>query len=193
MMGKFSASFWIFFAVLLGACTVESEIVEETTPLETTVTIELPTSTLVPPTDMPVKPTATSANPTSCKEVEGTCLSLTFDGDSCKYDGFTEPAAVPVKLFFYNESDAYAAVVLLRHTGDETGQDMIDYMGEEPSKKHAPSWTKILLERGIPSGRSLSWDNSLEHVDLESGIYTLACVKTSPHRAWIGAVVTVED
>jgi len=32
-------------------------------------------------------------------------------------------------------------VNLVRHIGDETIQDVIDIIGEEPSKAHAPSWT----------------------------------------------------
>ena len=69
------------------------------------------------PTDTPVPPTATP-KPASCEEVEGICLWLSFDGESCTYEGPTALKAGPVTLIFINESEDGAGVDLVRHTGD---------------------------------------------------------------------------
>ena len=56
-----------------------------------------PTATDVPPTATP--------EPTSCEEVEGICLELTFDGESCIYEGPTDLNPGPVTIIFHNEGD----------------------------------------------------------------------------------------
>lgn len=68
-------------------------------------------------------------------------MHLTFDGESCIFEGLIYLKAGPATLYFHNDSDQIAAVNLLRHTGGETSQDVIDYLGEEPSSKKAPPWT----------------------------------------------------
>ena len=62
-------------------------------------------------------------------------MHLTFDGESCIFEGPIYLEAGPAKLYFHNGSDQLAAVNLLRHTGGETSQDVIGYLGEEPSSK----------------------------------------------------------
>lgn len=88
--------------------------------------------------------------------MKGDYLELSFDGESCTYEGPTSfkggpvtqqfyknsEGVTPVTLKFYNDSKGMAAVNLMRHTGDETIQDMIDYIGEEPGTVKAPLWTK---------------------------------------------------
>lgn len=139
-----------------------------------------PTATPVPPTDTP--------EPISCEEVEGNCLELTFDGESCTYEGPTDLKTGPVTLLFLNESEGRAAVNLVRHTGDETIQDMIDYIGEEPSTGTAPTWTRGLgTFQVIRSGESHTWEGVLE-----PGIHTMVCASPQ-YGIWFGTGLTVED
>ena len=155
---------------------------------EPTATLVPPTATPVPPTDTP-EPTSTS-KPTSCEEVEGICLELTFDGGSCTYDGPTDFKTGSVTLNFLNESEGRAAVNLVRHTGDETIQDMKDTFVEEPSTGHHPYWTTEIygVWKAIDAGESHTWEGALE-----PGIHTMVCARMTPLGVWFGTGLTVED
>jgi len=121
--------------------------------------------------------------------IENRVLRLTFDGESCSYEGPTVLKAGPVTLLFFNESKGMAAVNLVMHTGDETIQDAIDYIGEEPTTKHAPSWTRDLgTWKGVPPGERLTWEG-----DLEPGIYHMVGARLTPFGVWFGIGLTVED
>jgi hypothetical protein len=150
-----------------------------------------PTATAVSPTDTPELP--------SCEQVEGTCLELIFDGKSCTYVGPSEIKSGPVTLLFFNDieetgdgsrpSDYYAHVNLLRHMEDKTIQDMIDYLGEEPSTKHHPSWSwELGTWKPIAPGDAQTWKGVLE-----LGIHTLVCARINPFGVWYGGGFTVED
>ena len=116
-------------------------------------------------------------------------LQLTFDGESCTYEGPTELTAGPVELLFHNESEGRAAVNLVRHTGDETIQDIIDYIGEEPTTKHHPSWTVELgTWRIIGPDETHRWEG-----ELEPAIHHMVCARLSPIGAWFGTGLTVRD
>ena len=144
-------------------------------------------ATATPETPTP-EPKATSG-PTSCEEVEGNCLWLSFDGESCTYEGPTVLKTGRVTLLFLNESKGSAGRNLVRHTGDETIQDMIDYIGEEPTTKHHPSWTRELgTWRSVPPGESHTWEGVLE-----SGIHTMVCARLVPLGVWHGGGFTVKD
>ncbi len=121
--------------------------------------------------------------------IEDGVLHLTFDGESCTYEGPTTHKAGPVTLLFLNESETTAYAGLVRHTGDKTLQDMIDYMGEGPTSKTTPSWTQVIYAYGnVLAGESSTWEGVLE-----SGIHTMVCIRVLPHGAWFGTGLTVED
>ncbi len=133
--------------------------------------------------------TACAAGAAGDEAVRDGELILTFDGESCTWQYPTVLKAGPVTLLFFNESEGSAAVNLVRHTGDETIQDMIDYIGEEPSTKHYPSWTQELgTWKSVPPGESLTWEGVLE-----PGIYTMGCARLEPLGGWYGGGFTVED
>jgi hypothetical protein len=114
---------------------------------------------------------------------------LSFDGESCTYEGPTELTAGPVTLLFINESKERAAVNLLKHTGDETIQDMIEYIGEEPTTKHHPSWTRELgTWKPVLPGESYTWRGILE-----SGTHTIGCARLNPLGVWFGGGFVVKD
>lgn len=120
--------------------------------------------------------------------VEDGVLRFTFDGEDCIYEGPTTLKAGPVTFVFVNESEGLAEVVVPMLDEDKTIQDMIDYIGEEPSTGSAPYWAQlIILERADP-GESLS----LTEV-LEPGIYTPGCGRVEPFGAWFGTGLTVEE
>jgi hypothetical protein len=124
----------------------------------------------------------------SCKEVGGNCLELTFDGESCTYEGPTEIAAGPVELFFNNNSEGTAAVNFLMLLEGKTIEDVIEYNGEEPTTKHAPSWSRELgTWRPISAGESHHWEGELEPAN-----YFMVCARLAPLGVWLGTGLTVE-
>ena len=130
---------------------------------------------------------ATAASP--CKKVDGICLELTFDGESCTYEGPTEFAPGPVTLFFNNKSEGNAAVNMIELLDGKTFEDVIEHGGEEPSTKHHPSWSRELgTWQSIVPGESQQWEG-----DLEPGRYFMVCARIYPLGVWYGIGLTVQD
>jgi hypothetical protein len=66
---------------------------------------------------------------------------------------------------------------------------VIDYIGEEPTARHHPSWSEELgTWRGVPAGEI----HTSEGV-LEPGVYTMVCADISLMLAWSGAGLIGED
>lgn len=158
-----------------------------------------PTDTLAPTTSLPIIPTNTpilpknTPEPTSCEELEGDCLELYFDGEKCTYEGPSTLKSRHVTLLFLNESEEIAAVGLMRHIGDETIQDMIDYIGEEPSTGISPSWVKIIPTWSpVHPHERYTWEGILE-----PGIHTMVCsihwLGLGQHTIWFGGGFKVKD
>lgn len=122
-------------------------------------------------------------------ETEDIRLELTFNGESCTYKGSTDLKSGPVTLLFNNASEKMASANLLKHTGDQTIQDAIDYIGEGPTTKHHPYWTEEIqgVWTFINAGDSHTFKG-----DLEPGIYHVVCVGSEPIAAWFGVGLTVE-
>jgi hypothetical protein len=196
--------------LLLAGCgrqaspAVEMALASTDTPLPPTATPVPPTATPVPPTETPLPPTATPGPPTatpgpsptatplptSCAEVEGTCLELTFDGETCTYAGPTEFGRGWVTLVFINASKDTASVNLVRHMPGHTHQDMLDIFGEDgTSTAHHPVWTvetgtwKTVRAREIQVWRGV----------LYAGIHTMVCARHSPFLVWYGTGLDVGD
>jgi hypothetical protein len=158
-------------------------------------------ATDAPATSMPVQPTPTSAPPTAtpipatdalepltCEEVEGICLELSWDGESCTYEGPAELRTGPVTLLFHNGSEGTAAVNLLRHLGDQSIQDAIDYIGEEPTTKPYPSWSReVGTWTNVAPGATYTWEGMLE-----PGVHHMVCASLQL-GAWFGGGFTVVD
>ena len=131
----------------------------------------------------------------------GDVPSLTFDGESCTYAGPTELNAGPFAIDFVNateepEVEAWRLaflVNLMKHKGDQTIQDMIDYIGPEPSTGHQPSWVSNPQPApwnypAVFPGKTVTWEGNLE-----PGTYTMVCALTDPHGVWFGTGLTVEE
>jgi len=125
---------------------------------------------------------------------------LTFDGENCTYEGPTELKAGPVTIELVNEMEEAAVgefrndsqVNLMRHTGGESIQDMIDYLGPEPSTRHQPFWVSNPEPQPwnfpLYAGRTFSWEGSLE-----PGTYTLICARATPFGVWFGTGLIIEN
>lgn len=123
---------------------------------------------------------------TSCSSTEKGIV--TYDGESCIYEGPTDLQPGPYSLQFNNESDGLAAVGLVILTRGYTIQDMIDFMDENPNADR-PYWAKGLgTYKFIEAGEDYSWD-----LELETGEHTLVCTKIIGHITTFGTGLIVED
>lgn len=117
-------------------------------------------------------------------------LKLTFDGQGCVYKGPTVLTPGPVTLVFVNKSNLVAGTNLTMHLEGKTIQDMIDYIGEEPSSKRRPSWTRELgTMKAVNAGETFTWVG-----ELEPGTYTLIGARLSNSLGvWFGTGLVVEE
>ena len=129
----------------------------------------------------PVPLTATP-EPASCEAVEGTCLELTFDGESCTYAGPAEFEEGEVTLLFINASEVHAMVYLLRHEQGKTIEDMRAQYVDGVTTADYPSWvTDLGTARGIKPGMNQVWRG-----ELQAGIHTMSCDSLCPYLSWFG-------
>ncbi|MCP4418105.1 MAG: hypothetical protein GY805_15895 [Chloroflexi bacterium] len=198
----------LLFAFLIGCATVTSEVPSpEATPASA-----LPTNSTIPPTDTPVPPTlnsiaialtqqalgedevaplpTTTLEPASCGEVNGICLQITFDGETCSYEGPTDVQPGWVTFLFINAHDGNIAASLWLLLEEKTLQDVMDKMGEGSIANHAPSWMFHIDEGNIFSGPNErhTWKGVLR-----PGIYAMTCAQEMPLSAWYGGGFTVEE
>jgi hypothetical protein len=125
---------------------------------------------------------------TTADAVEPVLLELTFDGESCTYEGPTELSPGPVELRFYNESEESAATNMVSIDEGYTIQDVIDDLGPEPSTRFIPYWTRELgTWRSTEPGERHHWEG-----DLEMGLYAMVCARLSPLGVWFGTGLTVD-
>lgn len=136
----------------------------------------------------PIPPTATPEI-MSCEGVAGTCLELTFDGESCTYAGPMEFKGGSVTLLFINASETHAAVNLLRHLEGKTIQDMLALFGDGVTTVHHPDWTEELgTWKETNPGMNQVWRG-----ELESGTYTMVCGSLCPWLVYFGTGLTVGE
>ena len=122
--------------------------------------------------DAAVEDTTTTTEPTTTEAVEVLLLRLTFDGESCVYEGPTVLTAGPVELVFLNESERWATADISRLTGNKTVEDMIEYMGDPPSPFDPPWADHVTPWHPVMAGKTSTWEGNLE-----AGIHTTACIE----------------
>jgi hypothetical protein len=136
--------------------------------------------TTIPPTDAP-KSTPTAEIPH---------LELTFDGESCIYEGPTEINPGVATFSFINNSEGVAAANMIILDEGKTIQDVIDHNGPEPSQKHAPVWSSDVpyIWEEINPGEIHTWEGRLW-----PGLHALVCARIEPLGVWFGTGITVES
>jgi hypothetical protein len=148
--------------------------------------VQNPTTTSLPPTTTP--------QPTSCNSVEGPCVEITFDGDTCTFEGPSELIPGPLAFIFYNESQDWASSNLMKLTEGKTIEDLRAYFWEEPSENHQPPWSISIPGswKEIQGGEAHFWEGIVE-----PGIYTLVCVHSTPWPkpigVWVGPIWTIKE
>ena len=118
-------------------------------------------------------------------------LLIIFDGYTCDYRGPSSIKPGPVTLVFLNKGEEeMSSANLAKHMGDETIQDAIDHIGEEPSYKHSPSWAEDIrgVWYGVFPGDFHIWEG-----ELEPGTYSMFCAINQPFSSWYAAGLIVEE
>lgn len=175
--------------VLIAGCTSRDDTVDETTSEAPSTTVAPAATVAADATTTIDLTTTTEATTTAAPQVTADTLLLTFDGDSCTYEGPTELSPGPVELIFLNKGEGPAAVNMVSIDEGYTIQDVIDDLGLEPSTGHHPDWTRELgTWRQTAPGESHRWEG-----DLEAGLYAMVCVRLSPLGVWFGTGLTVAE
>jgi hypothetical protein len=169
--------------VLIVGCSSSDDTADEpTTATSATIVAPPETVTTVATTTTTTEATTTVAPP------EATELRLTFDGETCTYEGPTEPQPGPVELIYVNDSEGEAWVALNRHNGDETIQDAIDHFGPSPSPTPCPYWKTDVARSSAAPGDTYRWEG-----DLQAATHHLVCYRNPPLEVWFGTGLTVEE
>ncbi len=114
-------------------------------------------------------------------------MTLTFGSNECVYEGPSVISAGAANLTFVNNSGAIGAVNVIELLDDKRWEDLVEYAGEQPSSKHAPTWTRSVRQwRPIPSGQTLPWEE-----ELTPGTYALVCANIAPLAVWLGSSLEV--
>ena len=159
------AGFVLLAVVVAGACS-SSDPAADTGPAETTASF-------------------------TRKAPDAVLLSLTWESETCTYEGPTELTAGPVELVFINGSEDATLVAYVNFLRLDEGKTIQDaYEGTEwPTTEHHESWmTEMGTWEMILAGRTASWVFDLEPAD-----YVMVCALTQPiTKAWWGGGFTVE-
>jgi hypothetical protein len=162
--------------LLIAGCSSDGEAANETsTTVLATTTTGTPAPTVAAPET--VNSTASTAQ----------LLRLTFDGETCTYEGPTQLRPGPAELIYTNDSQGKAWVALNRHNGDETIQDAVDHFGPSPSPTPCPDWKSDVARSSVAPGETYRWEG-----DLETATHHMVCYQTSPLQVWFGTGLTVE-
>jgi hypothetical protein len=166
MMRRMTVLVVVVAMFAMGGCsqTDDAAVEETTSAAAATTTVESTTTTTT-------EATTTTTEATTTEAVEVLVLRLTFDGESCLYEGPTVLAAGPVELVFVNESERYAQGDISRLTGNESLQDMIDYMGDPPSPFEPPWADHVNPYHPVNAGKTDTWEGNLE-----AGIHITMCI-----------------
>jgi len=162
-----------------------------------TITLIPPTATFtsVPPTatNTPVPPTATTTNtstplPSLCEGVEGNCIEIRFEKDSCTHVGPEIVPARQITLIFSNHTSINAGIDLEILDEGKTWGAMSSYMAPLPFTGSQPEWSKDVIMLSLPPG-----ENTTRHKELTAGTYISVCWQSNPHLVWLGGQLIVED
>jgi basic membrane lipoprotein Med (substrate-binding protein (PBP1-ABC) superfamily) len=115
-------------------------------------------------------------------------VTLTFDGEQCRYEGPSVLSAGVVEITYHNESAERGWASLLRLDDDKTSQDLRDYAADL-SNSDKPLWTSYVWLQQTISAHSSSIP-ALGTVG--PGLHAMVCGTWTPYVPYIGSNVTVE-
>ena len=119
-------------------------------------------------------------------------ITLTFDGETCQYDGPNVISPGKVTIILKNTSDYDLSLWAARMEEGKTWQDMLDYIGTPGASVELPSWAEWrVLAAKIPEH-----PNATVYT-LDKGLYAINCCTCEeikgPRGVWPGAALEVTD
>jgi hypothetical protein len=119
-------------------------------------------------------------------------INLTFDGETCQYEG---PDVIPegeVIIILNNRSEYELSLWAARLDEGRKWQDMLDYIGTPGSSVELPSWAEWrVIAAKVPDNPNASV------YTLDEGLYAINCCTCGevigPRGVWPGAPLEVKE
>jgi hypothetical protein len=112
-------------------------------------------------------------------------LTVTFDGDTCMYDGPTEIPQGAVRLTLVNDSNRTTFVEMAKLKGDVTFEDVTAFHSPEPREGARPDNLYAPLE--VDQAQAYAGDDGSISDVVEAGEYALVCLQQGNANAlaWV--------
>lgn len=130
------------------------------------------------PAPAPFLPLAIALLASSCAQAEDTIapvvvdeLTVTFEPESCIYEGPPAIAAGEFTLTFDNATDSNVGIRLYRLEEGKTWADFLDHYSEGKTTTSFPPWASVVSHRPVIS------DPRQMIFDLEPGLYAMDCAE----------------
>jgi hypothetical protein len=129
---------------------------------------------------------------TGCSSsTETPTIVLTFDGNTCQYDGPTVVDEGQVNIVLKNKSDYELSLWATRLDEGKTWQDILSYIGTPGTPHEPPAWSDWTL-----SGTgSVPGNPDAQGYILKAGLYAINCCTCNEpeHKGvWPGAALEVQ-
>jgi hypothetical protein len=117
-------------------------------------------------------------------------IVLTFDGETCKYDGPSVVTEGEVTIILNNETEYELDLWAARLDEGRTWQEMLDYIGPPGSSVELPSWSDgTMIAADVPGNPNATV------YQLREGLYGISCCTCGeikgPRGVWPGASLEV--
>jgi hypothetical protein len=147
-----------------------------------------------PTAAVPTAPTSTVSVPTSTDTAIPTTelreVVLTFDGETCHYEGPAVITEGDVTITLNNKSVYKASLWIRRLDDGKTWQDMLEYIGLPGSNVHPPSWSSGSFFIAPMPDNPDAWVYTFKE-----GLYALCCCTcfepSGPRGVWPGTSLEV--
>ncbi len=144
-------------------------------------------------TEEPAEPSSTVAAGTSSAEesVEGASLTVTFDGDTCVYDGPTELPPGEVTVTLINDSNKTSYVEMAKLQDGVTFEDVTAHTSPEPFEGARSEDLYEPLE--FDQAQAYAGDDGSTSGTVTTGEYVLVCLQAGSANAlvWVARPVGV--
>ena len=117
---------------------------------------------------------------------------LTFDGETCNYDGPNVITQGQLTIVLNNKTDLDVDLWVAKLNEGRTWQDMLDYIGLPGSNVHRPPWSSSSI-----SMTTVANNPDATVLTLSEGLYAICCCTcwetSGPQGVWPGASLEVKD
>lgn len=107
--------------------------------------------------------------PSSIEDVEIKEATLTFDGETCLYEGPEQITEGEFAITLISDSELEAEWWVYRIDDDKTWEDMVDYISPPGSVIQPPSWSSSVLKSTDPENPNTGI------FKLQPGLYAINC------------------